>query len=121
VSNKRAENDFGNNTKRSLVSKICRQYFTQYRKDFEAIAIFDLEDLEQEVWCKTLESNIYSGGDDLGGWVVRILNHMLVKGTKRNGIAEITSVSQLPYKDRRAVENIMYGGSEGGYDEESQP
>jgi DNA-directed RNA polymerase specialized sigma24 family protein len=121
MANKQAETDFGDKAKRSLVSKICRPCFTRHRKHFEAISIFDLEDLEQEVWCELLESNTYPGGNDIAGWVVRILDNMLRKGSGRVDIAPVESVSQLPYKDRRKVENIMYGGSEDGYDEESQP
>jgi DNA-directed RNA polymerase specialized sigma24 family protein len=121
VSNIKAAEDLGDNAKRTLISKICRQCFSRHRKEFEAISIFDMEDLEQEVWCSLLESNTYSGEDDIAGWAVRCLDNILKKGSRRVEIVSITPVSQLPHKDRRRVENIMYGGSEGGYDEESQP
>ena len=121
MSNKLSVIDFGNKSKRSLVAKICRLYFSQYRKHFEAISLFDKEDIEQEVWCKLLESNTYSDENKLGSYVDGILKHLLEKGRERMGTVEITPVSQLPYKDKRRVENMMYGGSDDGYDEESRP
>jgi hypothetical protein len=121
VSNKQAVIDFGSKSKRSLVAKLCRLYFAQYRKCLEAVSLFDTEDVEQEVWCKLLESNTYSDEEEFVSYADGILKHLLEKGRDRVDSFEMVSVSQLPHKDKRKVDNIMYGGSGDGYDEESQP
>ena len=92
---------------RDYVTTTAKAQIKRRQNDYSAMAIFDAEDLEQEIWENLFESEC-AGRESLEKRVIDFVEGFARKGErKRGGFAEIP-VSQLPDGQRQAVENLFY-------------
>lgn len=108
--NKIAEACFQKPKYTNYVAALAKSQIGRRRQAYSAVALFEPEDLEQEIWCKLFESNI-SAIDDFTIYAMRISEQLARRGDRKkkyNGISEIP-VSQLCESEYREVWNKMYG------------
>ena len=92
---------------RDFVTTIAKRQMRRRREDYAAMSIFEAEDLEQEIWCDLFESEC-ADKKSLENKVEDFVENFAAKSRmKREGVVE-SPVSQLPDRQRQAVENLFY-------------
>lgn len=90
------------------ISQLARKEFFRRRNTYQAISLFESEDLEQELWLGLFESNKTDREALLQVARNRVRN-LSIKGEKRNEIGQEIPVSQLPKDQRKAIKHLIYG------------
>jgi hypothetical protein len=110
MANKYAVQSFEVKGNQKKVSSLSRAFFKVYQTEFNSVSIFDVEDLEQEIWCRLFESNSFKGEEgQFESYIDGILKHILEKGSGRIDKTEIVPLSQLRKHERIKVETLLYG------------
>jgi hypothetical protein len=95
------------------IEQFARKQFHRRKSAYASESIFDVEDLEQELWCAMLESE-FSSASQLREYVEEYAEVIARRGDRKNekafGPVEIP-ISQLPDDQRFAMENLFYAGS----------
>lgn len=101
------------------IKQIAQRRFRQYKGEYQRQNLFEVDDLEQEIWAELFESNLIKR-DDFLFEAERICDKLRKRGGRRP--VEIP-ISQLNKKERADINNLFYGtGSlEDDYSEESNP
>jgi len=101
------------------VGKIARGWFRKFKGQYNRNNLFEVEDLEQEIWAELLES-LYVTKETLLREADRICNKHRMRGDRQP--VEIP-LSQLDKDERAEMNNQFYGisATEDDYGEESFP
>lgn len=94
------------------IEDFARQQFHRRKSAYASESIFDVEDLEQELWCAMLESE-FTSADHMREYIEEHAEMIAQRGMRKNAKAYgpvETSVSQLPDDQRFAMENLFYSG-----------
>lgn len=97
---------------KAMVEQLTRQQFARRRSAYASESIFDLEDLEQELWCAMLESDCHDAIeliDYAEAYAEKVADRGRHKNRKAYGRVE-TPISDLPDNQRFAMENLFYSG-----------
>ncbi len=107
--NKLANDLFRSNEQfRQQISKLAASQYSRRKKAYNTIAIFEVEDLEQEIWCQLFESDCIDSTDMVcvaESCAEKVAQRGIWKMNK-DYVAEVP-VSQLD-NERRYVENLLY-------------
>ena len=92
--------------------QICTLANSQYarrQKAYNAVAIFDVEDLEQEIWCGLFESNC-GDNDDMLYTAETYAEKIANRGRRKIGKEQYEEIpiSQLEKNERQRTENLLY-------------
>lgn len=99
------------------IEKLTRYQFHRRKSAYASESIFDIEDLEQELWAGMFESTADSADSlraDAEAHAEKIAQRGMRKNRKAYGPVEVP-ISQLPDDQRHAMENLFYGS--GSFDE----
>ena len=105
--------------RQKALKKIAQSWFRKFKGQYNRANLFEVEDLEQEIWAELLESS-YVTKEILLREIERICDKHRKRGDRQP--VEIP-VSQLDRDERAHVNNLFYGISAGedDYSEESYP
>jgi hypothetical protein len=101
------------------IKGIAKKWFRSYKGEYGRVSLFELEDLEQEIWASIFESD----GNSKERFLT-IAENTADKMRKKGGRLPVEiPISQLPRKERIAMNNLFYGagGDSDDYSEESFP
>jgi len=101
------------------VGKIAQDWFRKFKGEYNRNNLFEVEDLEQEIWAELLESS-YATKENLLREVDRICNKHRMRGDR---LPVEIPLSQLDKDERSEMNNLFYGisATEDDYGEESFP
>lgn len=105
-----ANNLFQHNEQfRAQISKLANAQYSRRQKAYNAVAILDVEDLEQEIWCELFESNVDDENDMLIS-AEKMAEKVAQRGIWKMGKEhfEEIPISQLDRNERRYTENLLY-------------
>ena len=99
------------------ISTLAKRQYSRRKGAYATIAIFEIEDLEQELWCALFESDGKSR-DELFDIAEKKAEALAQQGIYKRGDPPMTEIpiSQLEEDERRYVENLLYSNS-GNYED----
>lgn len=101
---------FGFTVFRDYVTRRCRSYHSAFAELFEEIALFEEQDLEQEIWCRAFEyPKPFKTAEIFFVWVYRTLMNLMEAGRYRHNIVHIYSESKLSEADYNRYQHLVYG------------
>ena len=115
--NKVANDLFQHNEQfKKQISRLANSQYQRRAKAYNAVSIFDVEDLEQEIWCEIFECDC-ADADIMYDCAEQCAEKVANRGRRKMGKEhfEEIPVSQLGKDERHYVENLFYstaGGEE---------
>ena len=107
--NQQALKYFHQTVARDYVHRLCVKHYRRKMPAFQAMALFECEDVEQELWTRLFESKFKGHLDAFFLFIFGTLSAMCKKGIRRVNRLQQIPVSQLPEKQREYVERSFYG------------
>ena len=108
--NKVANDLFQHNEQfKKQISQLANSQYQRRSKSYNSIAIFECEDLEQEIWCGLFESH-RSNADSMMDVAKQCSETIARRGDRKVGKehTEEIPISQLGENERHYVENLLY-------------
>ena len=101
------------------IKQIAQECFRKYKGEYNRVNLFEVEDLEQEIWAELLESSLTSRKGMIAE-ASRIANKHRMRG---DCLPVEIPISQLGRNEKTGMDNLFYGNcpNEDDYGEESFP
>jgi hypothetical protein len=90
------------------IAKIARSEFKRRRSAFEAVSLFDAEDVSQEIWFRLIEREPDVSQDDLPNRVRHHSDLIAHVGRMRRRSMPVDCVSNLSKPERQEYNNRVY-------------
>jgi len=87
-------------------SAVLGERFDARRAAFREVALFEQEDLEQEVWARLIEAQFDGDIEDYTSRAYQIAEHLARKGRRRGKIGRTVTFSELGRNDREIEDYI---------------
>ena len=101
------------------IKRIAQEWFREYKGEYNRVNLFEVEDLEQEIWAELLESPLTSRKGMIAE-ASRIADKHRKHGSR---LPVEIPISQLGRNEKTGIDNLFYGDcpNEDDYGEESYP
>jgi hypothetical protein len=115
--NKIANNLFNQKEFVKQIADLAKRQYGRRKGAYSAISIFELEDLEQELWCALFESD-GSNAEELLDIAEKKAEALAQQGIRKRGNPPMVEIpiSQLEENERHYVENLLYSSAGNGED-----
>jgi len=116
--NKIANDLFNQDDFKACISDLAKRQFKRRKGAYSTISIFEVEDLEQELWCALLESEEVDK-EELLDMAERKAEALAQQGIYKRGDPAMIEIpiSQLEENERNYAENLFYSSAGNGGEE----